>query len=82
MDDQNVTLCKDFTCPLRSSCMRYLQSANTSSIFFTDSPRFGNSCNEFVSWYKDLNVIPKKLKPQRDTKEIMKEYLQKGGSVK
>lgn len=77
MDDQNLTLCKDFTCPLRSSCVRYLQSATDKSIFFTESPRFKNSCNEFLSWYNDLNVIPKKLNQQKDTKEIMKEYAEK-----
>ena len=75
--EDKIILCKDIECPLRSSCVRFLKNVEPMDTFFEESPRKGQECDLFVSWIKNLNVMPKKLKQQKSTVLIKKEWEKK-----
>ncbi len=56
-----MTLCKDFECPLRNSCMRYLKTADNTDSFFEPSPRraYSDKCVEFMQWKQYTSDVVK-----------------------
>ncbi len=56
-----MTLCKDFECPLRNSCMRYLKTADNTDSFFEPSPRrpYSDKCVEFMQWRQYTSEVVK-----------------------
>jgi len=77
-----MTLCKDFECPLRNSCARYLKTTGSEDIFFESSPRkYGSTkCVEFYPWidYNRENLVVKRKEPtdaRRRTTSSFRPYL-------